>query len=71
MTRLNIKVNQLETNVESLLQNGIQYKTCAEMGRANPFLKSGMYWIDPDGHEVGYNPILVFCDMEKGIRFSD
>ena len=72
---LELKVEKLETelvnlksNVESLLQNGIQFKSCEEMRRANPFLKSGFFWIDPDGHQIGDDPIHVYCDMTKGIQ---
>ena len=56
--------------MESLLQNGIQYKTCAEMRKANPFLKSGMFWIDPDGHGIGDDPIRVYCDMTEVTEVS-
>ena len=66
MTQLNNKVKQLENDIESLLQNGIQFKTCAEMHKSSPCLKSGMFWIDPDGHGVGDGPIRVYCNMTDG-----
>ena len=75
MEILELKVEKLETeledlrsNVESFLQNGIQFKSCVEMRQANPFLKSGFFWIDPDGHGIGDDPINVYCDMDKGIQ---
>ena len=40
------------------------------MRQANPFLKSGFFWIDPDGHGIGDDPIHVYCDMNKGIQIS-
>ncbi|XP_057373146.1 uncharacterized protein LOC130694024 [Daphnia carinata] len=41
-------------------------RTCRETRAADPFLGSGMYWIDPDGQAVGDDPIYVYCDMTKG-----
>jgi hypothetical protein len=38
------------------------------MKSANPGLNSGMYWIDPDGQDVGDDPIEVHCDMISGIH---
>ena len=64
---LEVKLLDVESNVKSILRNGIQYKTCAEMRRAYPFMKSGTYWIDPDGQGIGDDPIRVICDMTKGI----
>jgi hypothetical protein len=42
-------------------------KTCREARSENPFLNSGMYWIDPDGPGVGNASIYVFCNMTSGI----
>lgn len=42
-------------------------RTCREVRTANLSLSSGMYWIDPDGQDVGDDPIYVYCDMTKGI----
>jgi hypothetical protein len=33
---------------------------------ADPSLKSGMFFIDPDGHGMGDEPIYVYCNMTKG-----
>ena len=41
-------------------------RTCRELSQADPSLKSGMYWIDPDGQGVGDDPIYVECDMATG-----
>ena len=56
----------LESIMKSLLRNGIHFKTCADLRATNPFLQSGMYWIDPDGQGIGDDPIRVFCDMTNG-----
>ena len=49
------------------LRNAI-FRTCKELNQADPSLKSGMYWIDPDGQGVGDDPIYVECDMTAGER---
>jgi hypothetical protein len=41
-------------------------RTCSEIKSVNPDLDSGMYWIDPDGQDVGDDPIEVHCDMSSG-----
>jgi hypothetical protein len=43
-------------------------RSCSEMKSANPGLNSGLYWIDPDGQDVGDDPIEVHCDMISGIH---
>ncbi len=43
-----------------------QQRTCFELKTANPWLTSGMHWIDPDGENSGDPPIHVHCDMETG-----
>ena len=40
-------------------------RSCSEI-KSNPDLDSGMYWIDPDGQDVGDDPIEVHCDMSSG-----
>jgi len=42
-------------------------RTCHEALLNNPWLTSGVYWIDPDGQGVGIDPIQVTCDMSPGI----
>ena len=51
------------------MRNAI-FRTCKELSQADPSLKSGMYWIDPDGQGVGDDPIYVECDMATGKRNS-
>ncbi len=43
-----------------------QHRSCFELKTANPWLTSGMHWIDPDGENSGDPPIHVHCDMETG-----
>ena len=51
-------------------QHNSIYRTCHEARVANSTLTSGVYWIDPDGQGIGDAPILVDCDMEKGIKLA-
>lgn len=44
-------------------------KTCMEAQTSDPSLESGMYWIDPDGHSRGDDPIYVYCNMSTGEEF--
>jgi len=41
-------------------------RSCAEALSADPTLQSGHYYIDPDGTNIGDNPINVYCDMATG-----
>jgi hypothetical protein len=43
-----------------------QHRSCFELKTANPWLTSGMHWIDPDGENSGDPPIHVHCDMDTG-----
>lgn len=43
------------------------YRTCHELRSTDPTLASGVYKIDPDGENIGDNPIDVYCDMSTGI----
>lgn len=55
--------------VDSLLPLRKQYqtpKTCLEALAADPSLESGMFFIDPDGHGMGDEPIYVYCNMTTG-----
>ena len=47
-------------------QRNAIFRTCKELYQADPSLKSGMYWIDPDGQGIGDDPIYVECDMTTG-----
>lgn len=44
------------------------YRTCHETRASDPSLPTGMYFIDPDGQDIGDNPIYVHCDMATGIN---
>ena len=44
-------------------------KTCLEALTNDPNLKSGMYWIDPDGLGSGDAAIHVYCNMTSGIMY--
>lgn len=44
-------------------------RTCFDALKLNPSLQSGFYMIDPDGENIGRDPIKVFCDMTTGIEF--
>ena len=41
-------------------------RTCQEAHSIDPTLQSGNYLIDPDGANVGDEPISVYCDMTTG-----
>ena len=41
-------------------------RSCAEARSSDPSLQSGNYYVDPDGTNVGDDPIYVFCDMSTG-----
>ena len=50
----------------SIRQMNVIHRTCHEAHAADSSLKSGMYWIDPDGHGIGDDPIHVHCNMTTG-----
>ena len=54
----------VDTNL-NLCQNAV-HRTCNEVRAFDSSLLSGMYWIDPDGKDVGDDPIHVFCNMTTG-----
>ena len=57
----------LEDRVEKL-EEIAKYKTlrtCNELSNRGLTL-SGIYSIDPDGEGIGYEPIEVYCNFEKG-----
>ena len=46
--------------------NGLP-RTCQDIIDENPYANSGQYWIDPDGYNVGEDPIYyVDCVMTTG-----
>ena len=38
-------------------------RSCSEILFSDPSAKSGNYYVDPDGTDVGDDPISVYCDM--------
>lgn len=42
--------------------------SCEELRHSDEALKSGMYWIDPDGHGTGDAPVYVWCNMTSGCQ---
>ena len=50
----------------SIQQINVIHRTCHDAYAADSSLKSGMYWIDPDGHGIGDDPIRVHCNMTIG-----
>ncbi len=66
--RLEPKTNKASLHIASQkkMRQKPVHRTCTEIGEADSSLTSGMYWIDPDGSEVGDDPIFVFCDMTTG-----
>ena len=48
-----------------LVRRPVNPKTCLEARENDPTLKSGMYWIDPDGQQ-GDSAIYVYCNMTSG-----
>ena len=74
---LEMKVKQLEGKVRQLENKTVQpnqistvqksvHRSCHEMFAADASLISGFYWIDPDGHGAGDDPINVYCEMTTG-----
>ena len=45
-------------------------RSCAEARSADPTLQSENYYVDPDGTNVGDDPIYVYCDMSTGNRIT-
>ncbi len=41
-------------------------RSCFEALTSNPSMESGIYEIDPDGSNVGDDPIAVFCNATTG-----
>ena len=62
--RLEKKVSEQE---KLILQLGVTNpRNCEEIKSKDSTKESGMYWIDPDGHGIGDDPIYVFCNMTTG-----
>lgn len=41
-------------------------RSCLEAFTSDPEMDSGMYFIDPDGSDVGEGPIEVYCNVTTG-----
>ena len=41
-------------------------RSCVEARTADPSLPSGSYYVDPDGTNIGNDPIYVYCNMSTG-----
>ncbi len=61
--RLREEVRQLKTNKASeknshtsVTSNGVIPRSCHKAQLADPSLSTGVYWIDPDGQNVGDDP---------------
>ena len=51
-------------------KSNVMPRSCAEARSSNPTLKSGDYYVDPDGTNIGDDPISVFCDMATGFLYK-
>ncbi|XP_046654383.1 uncharacterized protein LOC124347052 isoform X2 [Daphnia pulicaria] len=76
--RLREEVQQLKTKLhqkemQEMLpvlksgSKGVMPRSCHEVRMADPSLPTDVYWIDPDGQDVGDDPIQVNCDMSTGM----
>lgn len=59
-------VKEAVKTAPKLVEKSIIPRTCQDARANNPSLSSGMYWVDPDGNNVGDDAIYVFCNMETG-----
>ena len=60
------KIQVLETLEQTREFNKNFFQSCEEMRTFDPSLSSGIYRIDPDGPNIGDDPISVYCDMAAG-----
>jgi len=60
--------NETSMKTKVLIAKNDMRRSCSEIKSANSEMDSGMYWIDPDGQDVGDDPIEVHCDMSSGIN---
>jgi len=59
-------IERLESKLNELKATDYVRRSCHEIKLFNPFLPSGMYWIDPDGQDYGEPPIYAHCNMKSG-----
>ena len=52
-----------ETNKQQHERMNTIPRSCSEILFSDPSAKSGNYNVDPDGTDVGDDPIFVYCDM--------
>ena len=67
---LNEKQSTTVIRNEPTIKSDFVARTCHELRDSDPNLSSGMYYVDPDGPNVGENPIYVYCNMVTGILFN-
>ena len=61
------KIAELETAQQQSKPRKHLPKTCQDLiSTANSSLKSGMYFIDPDGENRGEPAFMVYCNMTTG-----
>jgi hypothetical protein len=60
------KIQVLETLEHTREFNKNYFLTCDEIRAFDPSVSSGIYRIDPDGPNLGDDPISVYCDMAAG-----
>ena len=61
-----IEKNRKHTPLPQVIPVNQIARTCHELRSSDPSLHSGMYYIDPDGQNIGDSPISVYCDMITG-----
>ncbi len=69
-TSFELVPSNLKSNGQQSAEKILFPRTCREIRAAQPWLSSGMHWIDPDGQGVGDDPIFVYCNMTKGLVFG-
>ncbi len=65
---IRLETAKLSQSILSKVSNNEIPRTCHEVRLLDPSLSSDMYWIDPDGQNVGDAPIYVYCDMRTGMN---
>lgn len=59
---VSVSITETPRHVGSILMG----RSCAEAHAMDPTLLSGDYYVDPDGVNVGDDPISVYCNMSTG-----
>ena len=63
LTNANVNYKPSDWNKDKLY---LMSRSCAEARSADPTIQSGNYYVDPDGTNIGDDPIYVYCDMITG-----